>query len=60
MDADNSGQHRPAGDWPQAAGAVPARARPALTATFGQLAAAAGHPAAAQGPGSLTFRTVDI
>jgi DNA helicase II / ATP-dependent DNA helicase PcrA len=43
-----SGQELPPGDWPQAAEAVPARARRALTATLGQLAAAASDPAAAQ------------
>ena len=38
-----SGQDLPPGDWPQAAEAVPARSRPALAATLGQLAAAAGR-----------------
>jgi ATP-dependent DNA helicase UvrD/PcrA len=55
MDADNSGQHLQPDDWPQAAGAVPDRARPALAATLGQLAAAAGDPAAAQAGAIVTI-----
>jgi len=41
---DTSGQGLPPDDWPRAAGAVPARSRPALTATLGQLATAASDP----------------
>ncbi len=43
-----SGQELPPQDWPQAAQSAPARSRTALTATLGQLAAAAADPAAAQ------------
>jgi len=44
LDADTSGQDLAPDDWPRAAEAVPARSRPALTATLGQLATAAGDP----------------
>jgi DNA helicase II / ATP-dependent DNA helicase PcrA len=45
----------PPGDWPGAAVAAPARARPALAGTLGQLAAAARSPAAAQVQAILTI-----
>ena len=48
LDPDISGQDLPPEDWPRAAEAVPARSRPALTATLGQLATAASDP----GPGT--------
>ena len=48
LDPDLSGQDLPPEDWPRAAEAVPARSRPALTATLGQLATAASDP----GPGT--------
>jgi len=48
LDPDAPGQDLPPDGWPRAAEAVPARSRPALTATLGQLAAAAGDPAPAQ------------
>ncbi len=41
LDPDTSGQNLPPDDWPRAAEAAPARSRPALTATLGQLASAA-------------------
>jgi DNA helicase II / ATP-dependent DNA helicase PcrA len=41
-----SGQDGPPGGWPQAAETAPARSRASLAATLGQLAAAAGDPAA--------------
>ena len=44
LDPDTSGQDLPPEDWPRAAEAVPARSRPALTATLGQLATAASDP----------------
>ena len=44
LDPDTSGQDLPPDDWPRAAEAVPARSRPALTATLGQLAIAASDP----------------
>ncbi len=44
LDPDTSGQDLPPDDWPRAAEAVPARSRPALTATLGQLATAASDP----------------
>jgi len=44
LDPDTSGQDLTPDDWPRAAEAVPARSRPALTATLGQLATAAGDP----------------
>ncbi len=47
LDALVSGQDLPGG-WQQAAGIVPARSRAALAATLGQLATAAGEPAATQ------------
>jgi DNA helicase II / ATP-dependent DNA helicase PcrA len=50
-----SGQELPPQDWPQAAQAAPARSRPALTATLGQLAAAASNPAAAQAEALVTI-----
>jgi DNA helicase II / ATP-dependent DNA helicase PcrA len=60
LDPDTSGQQLPPEDWPQAAEAVPARARPALTVTLGQLAAVAGdrtvgQPAAAQAEAIVTI-----
>jgi DNA helicase II / ATP-dependent DNA helicase PcrA len=60
LDPDTSGQHLPPEDWPQAAEAAPARARPALTVTLGQLAAVAGdramdEPAAAQAEAIVTI-----
>jgi DNA helicase-2/ATP-dependent DNA helicase PcrA len=60
LDPDTSGQHLPPEDWPRAAEAVPARARPALTVTLGQLAAVAGdravgEPAAAQAEAIVTI-----
>ena len=60
LDPDTSGQPLPPEDWPQAAEAVPARARPALTVTLGQLAAVAGdravgEPAAAQAEAIVTI-----
>jgi DNA helicase II / ATP-dependent DNA helicase PcrA len=42
-----SGQDSPPGRWPAAAGTAPARSRAILAVTLGQLAAAAGDPAAA-------------
>ncbi|MGH3287677.1 MAG: ATP-dependent helicase, partial [Streptosporangiaceae bacterium] len=50
-----SGQELPPQDWPQAAQAAPARFRAALTATLGQLAAAASDPAAAQAEAIMTI-----
>jgi DNA helicase II / ATP-dependent DNA helicase PcrA len=50
-----SGLHLPPGCWPQAAEAAPARSRAALTATLGQLAAAAADPAAAQAAAILAI-----
>ncbi|HJY74498.1 MAG TPA: ATP-dependent helicase, partial [Streptosporangiaceae bacterium] len=50
-----SGQELPPQDWPQAAQAAPARSRAALTATLGQLAAAASDPAAAQAEAIVTI-----
>jgi DNA helicase-2/ATP-dependent DNA helicase PcrA len=50
-----SGQEFPPQDWPQAAEAAPARSRPALAATLGQLAAAASDPAAAQAEALVTI-----
>ena len=44
LDPDISGQDLPPDDWPRAAEAAPARSRPALTATLGQLASAASDP----------------
>ena len=44
LDPDTSGQDLTPEDWPRAAEAVPARSRPALTATLGQLATAANDP----------------
>ena len=44
LDPDTSGQDLPPDDWPRAAEAAPARSRPALTATLGQLATAASDP----------------
>jgi ATP-dependent DNA helicase UvrD/PcrA len=60
LDPDASGQHLSPEDWPRAAEAVPARARPALTVTLGQLAAVAGdrtvgEPAAAQAEAIVTI-----
>jgi DNA helicase II / ATP-dependent DNA helicase PcrA len=48
LDPDDPGQSLAPDDWPQAAEAAPARSRPALTATLGQLAAAGRDPFAAQ------------
>jgi DNA helicase-2/ATP-dependent DNA helicase PcrA len=50
-----SGQELPPQDWPQAAQAAPARSRAGLTATLGQLAAAAGDPAGAQAEAIVTI-----
>ena len=50
-----SGQELPPQDWPQAAQAAPARSRAALTATLGQLAAAASDPAGAQAEAIVTI-----
>ena len=50
-----SGQELPPQDWPQAAQAAPARSRTALTATLGQLAAAASDPVAAQAEAIVTI-----
>jgi DNA helicase-2/ATP-dependent DNA helicase PcrA len=50
-----SGQDVPPGRWPQAAEAAPARSRPALAATLGQLAAAAGDPATSQAAAILAI-----
>jgi DNA helicase II / ATP-dependent DNA helicase PcrA len=60
LDPDSSGQPLSPEDWPRAAEAVPARARPALTVTLGQLAAVAGdravgEPAAAQAEAIVTI-----
>jgi ATP-dependent DNA helicase UvrD/PcrA len=55
VDPDTSGQELPPQDWPQAAQAAPARSRAALTATLGQLAAAASDPAAAQAEAIVTI-----
>ena len=44
LDPDTSGQDLTPDDWPRAAEAVPARSRPALTATLGRLATAASDP----------------
>jgi DNA helicase II / ATP-dependent DNA helicase PcrA len=41
---DTAGQDVPPDGWPRAAEAVPARSRPALTATLGRLASAASDP----------------
>jgi DNA helicase-2/ATP-dependent DNA helicase PcrA len=49
------GQEVPPQDWPQAAQSAPARSRTALTATLGQLAAAAADPAAAQAEAVVTI-----
>jgi DNA helicase II / ATP-dependent DNA helicase PcrA len=54
LDALVSGQDVPGG-WQQAAGIVPARSRAALAATLGQLATAAGEPAATQAAGVLAL-----
>jgi DNA helicase-2/ATP-dependent DNA helicase PcrA len=43
-----SGPDTPPGCWQEAAGAAPARSRPALAATLGRLADAAGGPAVSQ------------
>ncbi len=48
LDVVASGQELPPQDWPRAAEIAPARSRGALTATLGQLAAAASEPAGAQ------------
>ena len=50
-----SGQELPPQDWPEAAQAAPARSRAALTATLGQLAAAASDPAGAQAEAIVTI-----
>jgi DNA helicase II / ATP-dependent DNA helicase PcrA len=50
-----SGQEVPPQDWPQAVQSAPARSRAALTATLGQLAAAAADPAAAQAEAVVTI-----
>jgi DNA helicase-2/ATP-dependent DNA helicase PcrA len=50
-----SGQELPPQHWPQAAEAAPARSRPALAATLGQLAAAASDHAAAQAEALVTI-----
>ncbi len=58
LDPDTSGQDLTPEDWPRAAEAVPARSRPALTATLGQLATAASDPgpvAAAQAGAIVTI-----
>ncbi len=55
VDPDTSGPELPPQDWPQAAEAAPARSRTALTATLGQLAAAASDPAAAQAEAIVTI-----
>jgi DNA helicase-2/ATP-dependent DNA helicase PcrA len=55
VDPNTSGQELPPQDWPQAAQAAPARSRTVLTATLGQLAAAAGDPAAAQAETIVTI-----
>jgi DNA helicase-2/ATP-dependent DNA helicase PcrA len=49
------GTDLPAGQWPAAAQAAPARSRPALTATLDQLAAAAGDPGPAQAEAVVTI-----
>src|SRR5579863_7333075 len=48
LDVVASGQELPPQEWPRAAEIAPARSRAALTATLGQLAAAASDPATAQ------------
>ena len=55
VDPDTSGQEPPPQDWSQAAQAAPARSRAALTATLGQLAAAANDPTAAQAEAIVTI-----
>jgi DNA helicase II / ATP-dependent DNA helicase PcrA len=55
LDALTSGRDSQPGCWQQAAAAAPARSRAALTATLGQLAAAAADPAAGQAAAILTI-----
>ena len=55
LDGLASGQDLPDGGWQQAAEVVPARSLTALAATLGQLAAAAGEPAAAQAAAILAL-----
>jgi DNA helicase II / ATP-dependent DNA helicase PcrA len=55
LDPAPSGRDLPPDDWPQAAEAAPARSRRALTATLGQLAAAASDGAAPQAAAIVTI-----